>query len=82
MKNYISLHTLICAFLVGASAALTSACSDWNEPESVDFEIISPQEQNPELYAQYTQSLREYKQRPHYLVYARLDNAPKLSGSE
>ena len=82
MKNYISLHTILCAFLLGASAMLINACSDWNEPETLKFDTIGPESQNPELYARYTESLKEYKKRPHYLVYARLDNAPKVSVSE
>lgn len=73
----------IAAFmLLLATTGFLSACNDWTDPESVDLKTLDPKDQDPELYAKYTQSLREYKNRIHPIVYARLDNAPEVSTNE
>lgn len=54
---------------------LPFSCSDWNEPESVNLDINSAKDQNPELWARYMQILHTYKQSKHYITYARFDNA-------
>lgn len=81
MKNKIFTYIALCLLLTVATAML-GACEDWNEPRPLEFETIGPDAQQPDLYARYTQSLREYKKQPHYIVYARLDNAPDVSTSE
>lgn len=70
-KAIISLFCLI----VGV---LFSSCSDWTETESLT--IIDPdiKEQNPELYAQYLENLRNYKNSHHKIVYAWYDNSEKV----
>lgn len=54
---------------------LPLSCSDWNEPESVNLDINSAKDQNPELWARYMQILHTYKQSKHYITYARFDNS-------
>lgn len=54
---------------------LSASCSDWNEPESVNLDINSGKDQNPELWARYMQVLHTYKQSKHYMTYARFDNS-------
>lgn len=61
---------------------LPVACDDWNEPETVDLDINSAKEQNPELWARYMQTLRTYKQSEHYLSYAHFDNSPEKPVNE
>lgn len=77
-KNIIK---LICLSLLAASSALTS-CSDWTQTEGLDKEVERPEDQNPELWAQYTAALREYKQSEHVISYARLFNSPEMASSE
>lgn len=43
------------------------SCNDWTEMESVTQKTQRPNEQDPELWAQYTAALREYKQSEHTL---------------
>ena len=50
------------------------ACDDWTEAESLDIHRPTLEEQNPELYAQYMQALRDYKARDHKVVFAEIDN--------
>lgn len=66
---------------VVAFVALTS-CNDWTEMEAVEQKVTKPWEQNPELWAQYTAALRDYKQSEHFIVYARLHNSPEQAVSE
>lgn len=69
--------------ILSISAIITSlGCSDWTEIEAVENNVIKPWEQGPELWAQYTASLRAYKQREHFLVIAHFDNAPAIATGE
>ncbi len=61
---------------------LPLSCSDWNEPESVNLDINSAKDQNPELWARYMQILHTYKQSKHYITYARFDNSPEQPVNE
>ena len=63
-----------------AAAALCLGACD-NDVESIDRRTVGPEEQNPELYARYLAALNDYKATDHYLVYARMDNAPAVSTS-
>lgn len=75
------MKTITFLILLVASIAST-ACSDWTDTEAVENNVIKPWEQGPELWAQYTQMLRDYKQREHFLVIAHFDNAPKVATGE
>jgi hypothetical protein len=59
-----------------------TSCEEWNEPESVELNLIDPSKQDPAAWEKYTKALRDYKATDHSLVYARLDNAPEVSTSE
>lgn len=50
------------------------ACDEWTETESLDIHRPTLEEQNPELYAQYMQALRDYKARDHKIVFVSVDN--------
>ena len=67
---------LLCISLIFVS------CDDWTQTEAVTNTVIKPWEQGPELWAQYTASLRAYKQREHFLVIAHFDNAPAIATGE
>lgn len=75
------LKKIIFSILLLACAA-SMACSDWTDTEAVENNVIKPWEQGPELWAQYTQMLRDYKQREHFLVIAHFDNAPAIATGE
>lgn len=61
---------------------LSGSCSKWTETEALEQPVIRPQAQDPELWARYTALLREYKASEHFIVYARLENSPKVATSE
>ncbi|MEG2064414.1 MAG: glycoside hydrolase family 18 [Alistipes sp.] len=58
------------------------SCSEWTQTETIDRNVSKPWEQDPVLWAQYTAALRAYKQSEHFMVYARMHNAPKVASSE
>lgn len=80
MKNRNIAHYLLALALLVAFGA--SSCSDWTEEEPVKQDIVKPEDQDPERYAQYLETLRSYKKSEHYLVFARMNNAPEVSVSE
>ena len=59
-----------------------ASCNDWTETESVTQTTQRPDEQDPELWAQYTAALREYKQSEHTLVFASFANGAPVATSE
>ena len=65
-QNFI--FTLLALFSV---LSLVS-CSDWTETEALDSTVKKPWEQDPALWAEYTATLRAYKQSEHFIVYARM----------
>lgn len=75
-------NTIIRRFVAAAAFVALASCSDWTETETVEQKVTKPWEQNPELWAQYTAALRDYKQSEHFIVYARLHNSPDKAVSE
>ena len=63
----------VCAGLLALSSL--ASCSDWTRPESVEIHAPTLEEQDPELYAQYLQNLREYKESDHKMVFGWFDNS-------
>lgn len=55
-------------------AALLTGCSDWTKPESVDLYVPNLKDQNPALYKEYLESLREYKSSEHKVMIVKYDN--------
>lgn len=59
-----------------------TSCSDWTSTESVEVDSIYPWEREPELWEEYRAAIRDYKNRDHYLVYARFENSPEGAMNE
>lgn len=74
LKNRIAIAALC---TVTAFAAVS--CDDWTEVESLDIHQPTIEEQNPELYAKYLESLREYKTSDHKILYATFDNSAETA---
>lgn len=75
-------NSIIRFFVAIAAFVVLASCSDWTEMETVEQNVTKPWQQNPELWAQYTAALRDYKQSEHFIVYARLHNSPEQAVSE
>lgn len=57
-----------------ACPMMLAACSEWTEPESITLRYPSIEEQNPELYAQYLESLNNFKTSEHSIVIVSMNN--------
>lgn len=67
--------------LFGLSLFLMMSCSDWTDVESIELTQPDISKQNPELYAQYLQGLRDFKQSEHKITYVYFDNSEKNPSS-
>lgn len=81
-KSFGSLRSLKMTGCLAALLVVLASCSGWNKTESVDLQWHYWWDENPEAWARYTASLREYKQSRHFLVYSVFDNSPENAGSE
>lgn len=79
--NNILLKSMIAIVL---SMLTFTACSDWNEVESITINEPNIADQNAELYAQYLENLKGYKNNDHRLVLGWFDNSIKkpFSGAQ
>ena len=57
-----------------ACSMMQFSCSDWTDPESINIHTPSMEEQNPELYAQYLESLNNFKATDHQVVIVSVNN--------
>lgn len=64
-----------------ACSAILFSCSDWTDTESLDIHIPTIEEQNPELYARYVESLNDYKASEHKVVIASVNNLSTMPSS-
>ena len=69
MNNILKTIALSAAVILGAAA-----CSEWTEQQPVDFNYLTIEDKNPELYAAYMQSIRDYHATEHQVLIARFDN--------
>lgn len=58
------------------------SCAKWNETEAVQLRPVHFWDRNPELWADYMEALRDYRQTEHFIYYARFDNAPEIAVNE
>lgn len=63
--------------LIITTLLLLTACSDWTRIEPLDPEVRYPWQESPLLWEEYKASVREYKERDHSIIYARLENSPE-----
>ena len=64
-----------------ATAAIVS-CSDWTQTEPLEPVVRYPWQESPQLWEEYKASVREYKERDHSIIYARLENSPEKVTNE
>lgn len=78
MNKKTSIKKLFTGLFLLLALVMTASCSDWNDIETVGIDNQHAQDQNPELWARYLESLRVYKkERPHYITYASFANGIK-----
>lgn len=67
---------------ISSCLAVLASCSKWTEPCLVEYPMTHPWDTDPQEYAEYTASLREYRNTPRNIIYARFHNSPEKIGSE
>lgn len=77
MKNKFIHKAIASAFCLTAAFAMSS-CNDWTDIESLDIQQPDIADQNPELYAQYLENLRNFKNSDHKATYVWFDNSEKV----
>ena len=60
--------------LMAAALMAFSACDKWTETEPVNVVYETLESKNPDLYAKYLQSLRDYHASAHQVLIAKFDN--------
>lgn len=79
----ISINKLYTGLFLLLTVLSAASCSDWKDIETLDIDYKHAQDQNPELWARYLESLRVYKlARPHYIAYGNFMNGVEPSKSE
>ncbi len=76
------IFTKISVLALVAASAVFSSCSDWTMPENLDFRRQTPEQADPEAYAQYLESLRAYKQSEHNVMIVGMKGTDKYPNSQ
>ena len=77
MKRKIKNNSIIACLCMVAMGMMFSSCSDWTENENLKINIPNVETVDAHVYAKYLESLRNYKQTDHKMVYAWYDNSQK-----
>lgn len=65
-----------------AATLLLSSCSDWTKPEKLNFYRQTPEQTNPEQYAQYLEDLKAYKQTKHNVMIVGMEGSATYPSSQ
>lgn len=76
------IFTKISVLALVALSAVLSSCSDWTKPEHLDFHRQTPEQADPEAYAQYLESLRAYKQSEHNVMLVGMKGTDQYPNSQ
>ena len=52
-------------FTCAVAVAVLAGCSKWTQPQNLDFHHKTPEQENPQEYAEYLNALRNFKQSEH-----------------
>lgn len=63
-------------------SAMLSSCSEWTMPENLDFHRQTPEQADPEAYAQYLEALRAYKQSEHNVMIVGMKGTDQYPNSQ
>ena len=74
MKNYIFNNKILGVIALSLLIMVGGSCSKWTDMESLTIEKPDIESQNSGLYADYLESLRNYKKEDHKIVYVSFDN--------
>jgi len=70
-------NSIFGTFLSMLAVAFLASCSDWTDVENIGLDKADISKDDPQLYTQYLQNLRDYRNSDHTLVYVWFDNSQK-----
>ncbi|MGN0188885.1 MAG: glycoside hydrolase family 18 [Candidatus Cryptobacteroides sp.] len=65
-----------------ASVAVFSGCSKWTVPQNLDYRHKTPEQENPEAYAEYLNALRTFKQTEHPVMIVTMNGSQNYPSSQ
>lgn len=65
-----------------AAAVVCCGCSDWTQPENLNFRPLTPEEQDPAAYAEYLASIREFKAAEHNIMILTMEGTAEYPSSQ
>ncbi len=78
MNKKLTFKLLIAVFSL---AMVVTSCDDWTDTESINLIESDIEKDNPELYAKYLASLRNYRNSDHKVTYVWFDNTKEMPKS-
>lgn len=65
-----------------AAAAVCCGCSDWTQPENLNFRPQTPEEQDPAAYAEYINAVKEFKATEHNVMILTMEGTAEYPSSQ
>lgn len=73
-KNISIMASAVVMFLCG--------CSEWTQPENLNFRPLTPEEKDPAAYAEYLAAIREYKASEHNVMILTMEGTSEYPSSQ
>jgi hypothetical protein len=70
------------SIMASAAVMLLCGCSEWTQPENLNFRPLTPEEKDPAGYAEYLAAIREYKASEHNVMILTMEGTSEYPSSQ
>ena len=70
------------SIMASAAVMLLCGCSEWTQPENLNFRPLTPEEKDPAGYAEYRAAIREYKAAEHNVMILTMEGTSEYPSSQ
>ena len=70
------------SIIASAAVMLLCGCSEWTQPENLNFRPLTPEEKDPAAYAEYLAAIREYKASEHNVMILTMEGTSEYPSSQ
>ena len=70
------------SIMASAAVMLLCGCSEWTQPENLNFRPLTPEEKDPAAYAEYLAAMREYKASEHNVMILTMEGTSEYPSSQ
>ena len=70
------------SIMASATVMLLCGCSEWTQPENLNFRPLTPEEKDPAAYAEYLAAIREYKASEHNVMILTMEGTSEYPSSQ